>query len=75
MICTKMEGDGCFRIVAHLQSGAYFGEIALMSASGIRQATVTASGPTECLWLDRKTFKRLLTKTLEEKLVNSLSSE
>lgn len=42
-----------------LTSGAYFGEIALLTTRP-RQATVTAKGTVKCLTLDRKTFKRVM---------------
>ena len=58
-MCTKSSLDAGSKEVAHLQSGAYFGEIALMTTK-TRQATVTASGTTECLSLDRNTFKRVM---------------
>jgi len=58
-MCTKRCLDASSKEVAQLQSGAYFGEIALMTTK-TRQATVTASGRTECLSLDRKTFKRVM---------------
>lgn len=55
--CTKqMSPTEAPQKIAELQSGAYFGEIALLTARP-RQATVTASGHVKCLTLDRKTFK------------------
>ncbi|CAI5722697.1 unnamed protein product [Peronospora effusa] len=45
--------------MGQLTSGAYFGEIALLTTRP-RQATVTAQGKVKCLTLDRKTFKRVM---------------
>jgi len=60
VVCTKLAGDGKTQeVVARIDSGAYFGEIALMTSKP-RQATVSASGTLDCLSLDRKTFKRVM---------------
>lgn len=59
VLCRKTLDDGATKEVAHLQSGGYFGEVALLTANE-RQATVIASGPTKCLSLDRKTFRRVM---------------
>jgi len=58
-ICTKKMPNGIETEVARLDSGAYFGEIALVTSKK-RQATVTASGPLHCLYVDRRTFKRVM---------------
>jgi cAMP-binding proteins - catabolite gene activator and regulatory subunit of cAMP-dependent protein kinases len=59
VLCKKTLDDGEAKEVAHLQSGGYFGEVALLTRNE-RQATVAASGPTKCLSLDRKTFRRVM---------------
>jgi len=59
VICSKGDGTDAFKPVARLSSGAYFGEVALMTSKR-RQATVRASGALICLSLDRKTFKRVM---------------
>jgi len=58
-VCSKEDDNGSTCEVARLENGAYFGEIALMTTKP-RQATVTASGKLKCLYLDRKTFKRVM---------------
>eukprot|EP00753_Platysulcus_tardus_P016287 PLAT5581.1.p2 GENE.PLAT5581.1~~PLAT5581.1.p2 ORF type:complete len:417 (+),score=237.91 PLAT5581.1:101-1351(+) len=60
VICTKQHklGDAP-EVVARLESGAYFGEVALLSDRP-RQATVTAAGAVRTLAVDRKTFKRVM---------------
>lgn len=45
--------------VGNLESGQYFGEVALLTNRS-RQATVKAKGPVKCLSLERKTFKRVM---------------
>ncbi|CAH0481103.1 unnamed protein product [Peronospora belbahrii] len=59
-VCTKQlsPADPPVRM-GLLTSGAYFGEIALLTTRP-RQATVTAQGKVKCLTLDRKTFKRVM---------------
>ena len=59
-VCSKAlnQGDAPVKM-AELTTGAYFGEIALMT-SRPRQATVIAKGAVKCLTLDRKTFKRVM---------------
>uniref|UniRef100_M4BEG1 cAMP-dependent protein kinase regulatory subunit n=1 Tax=Hyaloperonospora arabidopsidis (strain Emoy2) TaxID=559515 RepID=M4BEG1_HYAAE len=59
-VCTKQLSPGEPAVeMGHLTSGAYFGEIALLTTRP-RQATVTARGKVKCLTLDRKTFKRVM---------------
>ncbi|KAL0592044.1 hypothetical protein ABG067_000697 [Albugo candida] len=59
-MCSKrVSSDALSQDMGTLQSGSYFGEIALLTARP-RQATVTAKGPVKCLVLDRKTFKRVM---------------
>lgn len=58
-VCTKTTSDGAQEVVGRLSSGAYFGEIALMS-SRPRQATVTAATDLTVLQMDRKTFVRVM---------------
>eukprot|EP00752_Nemacystus_decipiens_P010120 g9019.t2 len=45
--------------IAHLDTGHYFGEVALIFAQP-RGATVKAVGPLQLLSLDRRTFKRVM---------------
>jgi cAMP-dependent protein kinase regulator len=45
--------------VGNLESGQYFGEVALLTNRS-RQATVKAKGAVKCLSLERKTFKRVM---------------
>lgn len=59
VLCQKTQDDGTSKEVAYLQSGGYFGELALITTNQ-RQATVVATGPTKCLSLDRKTFRRVM---------------
>ena len=59
-VCTKQLSPAEPAVeMGHLTSGAYFGEIALLTTRP-RQATVTARGQVKCLTLDRKTFKRVM---------------
>lgn len=58
-ICTKSTDGGAPEEVGRLSSGAYFGEIALMS-SRPRQATVTAATELTVLQMDRQTFVRVM---------------
>ncbi|TDH68965.1 hypothetical protein CCR75_000288 [Bremia lactucae] len=59
-VCTKQTmPDASPVAMGELTSGAYFGEIALLTTRP-RQATVTAKGNVKCLTLDRKTFKRVM---------------
>jgi cAMP-dependent protein kinase regulator len=58
-ICTKELENGSSVEVARLSSGAYFGEIALLTKQS-RQATVTADGVLKCFSLDRRTFNRVM---------------
>lgn len=59
-VCTKqVTPSDPPQEIGILTSGAYFGEIALLTTRP-RQATVTAKGTVKCLILDRKTFKRVM---------------
>lgn len=59
-VCTKqISPTEAPSEIGLLTSGAYFGEIALLTMRP-RQATVTAKGTVKCLSLDRKTFKRVM---------------
>ncbi|KAI9912008.1 hypothetical protein PsorP6_009217 [Peronosclerospora sorghi] len=59
-VCTKQLSPADRPVeMGQLTSGAYFGEIALLTTRP-RQATVTAQGKVKCLTLDRKTFKRVM---------------
>lgn len=58
VICSQSH-DGTAVEVCRLSTGAYFGEIALLT-NRPRQATVTATGNVKCLSLKRKTFKRVM---------------
>ncbi len=58
-VCTKSLEDGTSVEVARLSTGAYFGEIALLTKQP-RQATVTADGSLKCFSLDRRTFNRVM---------------
>ena len=59
-VCTKQLSPSDSPLeIGVLGSGAYFGEIALLTTRP-RQATVTAKGQVKCLTLDRKTFKRVM---------------
>nr|CCA18200.1 cAMPdependent protein kinase regulatory subunit put [Albugo laibachii Nc14] len=59
-VCTKqISATEAPSEIGLLTSGAYFGEIALLTMRP-RQATVTAKGTVKCLSLDRKTFKRVM---------------
>lgn len=59
-VCTKqLSPNEPPQNMAELSTGAYFGEIALLTTRP-RQATVTAIGSVKCLTLDRKTFKRVM---------------
>jgi len=58
-VCTKKNAEtGAEDVVANLDSGKYFGEIALLTEKP-RQATVKASGLLKVLALDRATFTRV----------------
>ena len=58
-VCSVTDAAGASTDVATLESGNYFGEIALMTAKP-RQATVTAGEDLTVLALDRATFTRVL---------------
>jgi cAMP-dependent protein kinase regulator len=65
-VCTQKQksSDGSVNEVpvpdGDLAEGDYFGEISLLDPNKNRQATVTATQPTEVLWIDRNTFGRVL---------------
>lgn len=73
-VCSVSGEKGvCSTVVARLESGDFFGEIALLTTKP-RQATVTAEGTLQCFYLSRRRFARvmgtlteLLTKNLDEK--------
>lgn len=56
--CSVCDAAGESKTVATLTTGAYFGEIALLTSKP-RQATVKADGPLVVLSLDRATFVRV----------------
>lgn len=58
-VCSQKDAAGQSKIVATLNEGDYFGEIALLTAKP-RQATVAAQGPLAVLSLDRATFTRVM---------------
>ena len=58
-VCTQKDSSGEDRVVARLEPGQYFGEIALLTDKP-RQATVKAEGNLKVLALDRATFTRVL---------------
>jgi len=70
-VCTKANSEGSDEEVAKLASGAYFGEIALLTEKP-RQATVTAKGELRCLSLGRDTFNKIV-GPLEEVLARNMS--
>jgi CRP-like cAMP-binding protein len=55
------DGNGNQKVVAHLQTGQYFGEIAILNGS-TRMATVQASGETavNVVALEKETFHNLV---------------
>ena len=57
-ICSQVDADGNDKTVATLNSGNYFGEIALLTTKP-RQATVKAKGQLTVLAIDRATFIRV----------------
>jgi cAMP-dependent protein kinase regulator len=57
-LCSQVDAAGKDKIVATLNSGMYFGEIALLTTKP-RQATVRAQGHLNVLSLDRATFTRI----------------
>jgi cGMP-dependent protein kinase len=61
-VATKASAQTATGVVReYTESGSYFGELALQSASdGIRKATVTATEPTVLLKLGREAFRLLL---------------
>jgi cAMP-dependent protein kinase regulator len=56
--CSQVDASGNSKVVASLATGAYFGEIALLTSKP-RQATVKATGQLTVLSLDRATFVRV----------------
>lgn len=60
VVCTQQASPVSPPVeLCKLGAGQYFGEIALLTDRP-RQATVTASGSTVCLSLDRRTFRRVM---------------
>lgn len=57
-ICSQVDAAGNDKVVATLNAGNYFGEIALLTSKP-RQATVKAQGKLVVLSLDRATFTRV----------------
>lgn len=57
-VCTQVDATGADKVVATLNAGNYFGEIALLTSKP-RQATVRAQGTLVVLALDRATFVRV----------------
>jgi ATP-binding cassette subfamily B protein len=60
---SKSSGDG-EKVVAHLEDGDFFGEMALLDAA-TRNATVVAVTPTTTLSLDRDQFRAMIEGTPE----------
>lgn len=58
-VCLQKDGAGEEKVVATLESGNYFGEIALLTTKN-RQATVKASGDLKVLSIDKATFVRVM---------------
>jgi cAMP-dependent protein kinase regulator len=58
-VCYQADGAGGEKEVAKLNTGGYFGEIALLTSKP-RQATVKASGALSVLAIDRATFTRVM---------------
>lgn len=58
-ICKQKDAEGSDQVVAELESGNYFGEIALLTQKP-RQATVVADGALKVLSLDKATFTRVM---------------
>jgi cAMP-dependent protein kinase regulator len=56
--CFQADGEGREKLVASLDEGKYFGEIALLTSKP-RQATVRAKGRLVVLAIDRATFTRV----------------
>jgi cAMP-dependent protein kinase regulator len=57
-VCSIVDATGTEKVVATLEPGRYFGEIALLTAKP-RQATVRAQGTLTLLAIDRATFRRV----------------
>ncbi len=58
-VCYQKDAAGNEKMVASLNDGHYFGEIALLTSKP-RQATVKAKGKLKVLAIDRATFTRVL---------------
>lgn len=58
-VCFQTDASGSEKLVASLNEGHYFGEIALLTSKP-RQATVKAKGALKVLAIDRATFTRVL---------------
>ena len=63
------DDDGREMIIAYLNAGDFFGEVALLTGAP-RNATITARGPVELFSLDKEHFDQALrrSKTLDEQL-------
>ena len=65
-LCVILEGRATAtiggRVVSELESGSFFGELALID-DGPRSATVVADGPVEALILTRNDFRALIETT------------
>lgn len=72
VVCTKQQSDGSVEEVARLSSGAYFGELALLTEEKSRQASVTAEGNLICLSIGRETFNRLV--CIKELLIRNMGT-
>lgn len=59
---SQKDENGVSSLVATLGTGDYFGEAALINKA-VRGATVTAHGVVKCLYLDRKSFNHLFSKS------------
>jgi cAMP-dependent protein kinase regulator len=57
--CYQKDAEGKDQVVATLNPGHYFGEIALLTSKP-RQATVKAQGPLKVLSIDKATFTRIM---------------
>lgn len=74
-IVTKKDSeDGGAVEVMKLESGNYFGELALLTDKP-RAATVTATSPSKCVCLDTKAFIRLLGPCMDILKRNAIAYE